>query len=402
MKLYKIDDFTGVGIKKNLTHPDQEAFPKSPPTSKSSQITRIKTPDLVHDHMRHISSEENRMPRQVTGTRELIVKATPSRLAAESTSTTDYAGRFDRGGHSSSGLLSPLHSASILDGASAIHRDGLRDGAMLGTLWEKVDEALKELVRQEPKESPLFHSTTNILNALKNLTFSESNPHASDFFRFFLEETGQTLSKILLPLTNSPGYSHSDSAQEVDPLASMFQKLIDVASQSPESERIRPFLQQILEWTSTLRDSMKWDQVLNSLTYLTNDELFFHIPFCINTSFLTGYLYLKLNCSSREKKRNGRNGMMVVFFLDLQDLGGVRVDAGFDSHNRVSICIYMENRDALAFVQGRLPDFAQALSREGVRVGHIAVVKARRIKLEEFCRKEPLSGFLQGHIDLRL
>jgi hypothetical protein len=402
MKLPKIDDLAGAGIQKNLIHPDHDESIHSPSSSRGggAQTTHLKPHNLIHDQVLPGSAEKGATSRPIPGAGDFVVKVNRSDQNAESASRSDPAIRFDKEAPSTK-LLPPLHTASSLEKAGALP-NRLTDRVALGTAWEKVHAALKELVGQESKESPLFRTATGVLRALKNLAYSESSPHSPDFFRVFLKETGQTLEDVLSRLIQNPGYSHSPSHLKTDPLTSLLQELVTVANQSQGTEGMKPLIHQVLGSASTLADSMEWAQTLNSLTCSTNGELFFHIPFCVNTCFLTGYLYLNLNYGEREKKKKHRQQMLVVFFLDLPDLGGVRVDASLDSRNRVRIWVYMENKEALAFVQGRLPDLAEALACQDLQVDHITAVAARRFKLEEFCRKELVSGFLQGHIDLMI
>jgi hypothetical protein len=399
MKLTKIEVIPGAKIQKNIPPLDQDTSPLPPFTSKGAQKILSKTQSPIPDHTGQGSSEDKGMSRQVSRAEDFVVNINRSRQHTELSPRLDQPTGIEKDALSKNLIPSP----SLISGSEKVtapFSNPLTDGTTQKTTWEQLYATIKEILKHEPKESPLFRTSNNVLRMLRDLVYGENDLRAADFFRSFLMKTERNLAQGMFKSIQDPEYLRSHNNLQPDTFTSLLEELILVAEQSRGTKEIRPLIQNLLESTSTLKDSMESAHMLNSLTYSTTGELFFTIPFHINTHFLTGYLYLKLNPDGSDRKKKDRRDMLVVFFLDLPDLGGIRVDASLDRRNCVRVWVYMENMGALSFVQGRLPDLTKSLTDLGFQIEYVTVKAAPRFKLEEVLRKELVPGFLQGHIDV--
>ena len=399
MKLTKIEAIPGVKIQKNIPSLDQDDSPLPPFTSKGARKILPKTQSLISDRTGQGSTEDKGLSRQVAGAKDFVVKINRSHQQTELSPRLDQTTGIEKDALNKN-LISPPSLISGSEKVTATLPNLLTDGTAQKTTWEQLYVTIKEILKHEPKDSLLFRTSNNVLHMLRGLVYGQNEFGAADFFRSFLMKTERNLAQVMSKSIQDPEYLRLHNNLQADTFTSLLEELILVAEQPRGTREISPLIQNLLESASTLKDSMESAYVLNSLTYSTTGELCFTIPFHLNTHFLTGYLYLKLNSDSSDRKKKDRQDMLVIFFLDLPDLGGIRVDASLDRRNCVRVWVLMENTEAVSFVQGRLPDLSRSLKSLGFRTEYITVKTTHRFKLEEVLRKELVTGFLKGRIDV--
>jgi hypothetical protein len=395
MKLPKIEAVAGVKIQKDIPSHGQEASPQKPFPSKEAQKISSKTQSAVPERL---AGDKGASP-QVSGAEDFVVEINRSHRQTEPSLLPDQAPGTERGAANKSASSSPWR---ISGGgkAAAAYLSPPTEGTAPKTAWEQLYAAIKEILEHEPKGSPLFRALHNTLRMWRSLVYKETDLGNVDFFRSFLMKTERNPMQVISKPIQASEHPQNADTIKTDTLTSLLEELILFAGQSRGTKETAPLIQKLLESASILKESLESANLLNGLTYSTRGELCFTIPFHFNTHFLTGYLYLKLNPDRSDRKKREGGDMFVVFFLDLPDLGGVRVDASLDRRNFLRLWVYMEKKEAVSFVQRRLPDLSNSFERLGFRTEYMTVKAVHRFKLEEAWGKELEPGLLKGRIDL--
>ena len=264
----------------------------------------------------------------------------------------------------------------------------------LGEGWERLHAALGPLIEKEDA-SHLRPQILPLLKALEQAVYDVKNGKDTDFFRTFLNRTGQTLENSLYQLLTRNQQPESDRGVAQDNLKSLLLNFIQSSSDGRDVDSSA--LQRAFSSASALLDSVETGQVLNNLTSAKEGAMFFQVPFALREHVSTGYLSLKFDFKGRNRSKGPRE-ILTVFFLDLTALGGIRVDAGLTGGERVRVSVMVEKEETLPFVRLNLPHLTQRLAAHDLNVESVQAVAAPRNKLEEGCREDLRAGMIEARI----
>ena len=83
----------------------------------------------------------------------------------------------------------------------------------------------------------------------------------------------------------------------------------------------------------------------------------------------------------RSEDRDGKGALsdvLVVFLLDLERMGPVRVDARLKHLERIAVTVMVERPDVESYVRDRLPLLQAGLERCGLRIERLMCIRVRR------------------------
>ncbi len=269
----------------------------------------------------------------------------------------------------------------------------------LGDAWKQLADALKEALGNTDPDSPLRPKLTALAGILRQSVYSGPDEARPDFFRNFLVRTGQTLEPALARMLEQGGQHPVKNGPDPENVRSLVQDIVHTAGNADSGAAKSTDLQHLTAAAGAFRDSVESGQVANSSAFHGENTLFFHIPFGLHNHVSTGYLSLKLPARKQEGK-GGDGEFLVVFFLDLTNLGGLRVDAAIGKNERIRINVMTEDKEVLPFVNKHLPELGERLEALGFGIEYMNAVSAPRSKLEEVCQEELRAGMLQTRINV--
>jgi hypothetical protein len=264
----------------------------------------------------------------------------------------------------------------------------------MGEGWERLHAALDVLMEKE--DAPHIRSQVlPLLKALEQAVYSVKTGNDADFFRTFLNRTGQTLENELFQLFTGRGQPGAEKSEIQDNLKSALLSFMQASREGPDVDS--PVLQRAFTSASALLDSVETGQVLNNLSSAKEGAMFFQVPFALREHVSTGYLSLNFDFKGRDRKKGPRE-ILTVFFLDLTALGGVRVDAGLTAGERVRVSVMVEKEETLSFVRMNLPRLTERLAAHDLNVESMQAIAAPRSKLQEGCSEDLQTSMIEARI----
>ena len=113
-------------------------------------------------------------------------------------------------------------------------------------------------------------------------------------------------------------------------------------------------------------DNVELHQLTNQLARQENQPIVIQIPDPINFG-KTIKVYIKPTEDSEENSKKEKDGVLLVFFLNMSVLGNLRVDAQVLKES-ISIKIKVENNDVAKFIDSKLVEFSSNLKDLGCTV----------------------------------
>ena len=113
-------------------------------------------------------------------------------------------------------------------------------------------------------------------------------------------------------------------------------------------------------------DNVELHQLTNQLARQESQSIVIQIPDPINFG-KTIKVYIKPTEDSEENSKKEKNGVLLVFFLNMSALGNLRVDAQILKES-ISIKIKVENNDVAKFIDSKLVEFSSNLKDLGCTV----------------------------------
>lgn len=143
--------------------------------------------------------------------------------------------------------------------------------------------------------------------------------------------------------------------------------LIDPSSKESENNlnQQRPLMDVIKKIRHAV-DNVELHQLTNQLARQENQPIVIQIPDPINFG-KTIKVYIKPTEDSEENSKKEKDGVLLVFFLNMSALGNLRVDAQILKES-ISIKIKVENNDVAKFIDSKLVEFSFNLKDLGCTV----------------------------------
>ena len=130
-------------------------------------------------------------------------------------------------------------------------------------------------------------------------------------------------------------------------------------------EQRRP-LMDIIKQLRHAVDNIELHQLTNQLARQENQPIVIQVPDPINFD-KTIKVYIKPTEDSEENSKQEKEGVLLVFFLNMSALGNLRVDAQVFKES-VSIKIKVENINVAKFIDSKLAEFSSSLKDLGSKV----------------------------------
>jgi hypothetical protein len=257
-------------------------------------------------------------------------------------------------------------------------------------LYDPVIRSLMDLAAVAKAESPARETVEEVLKLVRSITYGEEQVGKADFFQRFLDLSGYTLEADLA----AKGGGGADGAvSPQDNLKSLLMKLDGQLTEMLEQGRqgdgpsdlhhlsmnaqgpVRNLLQHILA-----------TQVVNTVAFHEEGSLTFEVPFSWAGHVETGRLTVRFKHDdedSQRKERPSPTEIMVVFLLDLENMGPLRVDAYLKKNDRISVTVMAERPDVASYVRDRIHELSEGLTHSGFSVEQISCLQVHRRRIQE-------------------
>ena len=147
-------------------------------------------------------------------------------------------------------------------------------------------------------------------------------------------------------------------------------------------------------------DHLEIQQAVNLLAQLEGQPLQLRIPFFTGAGFTDVALAVQRD---RQDQRGGTadtvQGYTIMFLLDLDDFGRMRIDAHLKSRD-LRATFYLDREDSVALVRSEIPIFAETLKAMGYREVLLAAKLTKSMPSEQQPRFEALALGLPPKIQL--
>ena len=267
----------------------------------------------------------------------------------------------------------------------------------MGEAVALLRSAVMEETDESGENSILKNHLKKLIRVVNTVVYDDRVEDKRNFFRNFLGRTGQNLENSLFKMVQNPNHSQKslDQLANGNNIKSLALEVLQAIRNTPENESRS--LQQVMTATSALADTLETGQIVNNLAQARENVLYFQIPFVLQEQVSTGYLSMKFEEREQDTRKDSQD-ISIVFFLDLTNLGGVRIDAGLSRDDRLKISILLENEKPLKFVRKKLPGLIQRLSAQNITLDSVKAMTASREKLEEGCKEDLHTGFFEAQL----
>ncbi len=254
-----------------------------------------------------------------------------------------------------------------------------------GSLFRGVLEALHGLEATLKEGSPLRQRVEEMIGRLPDLIHKETDVGRPDFLRRFIQHSGipsETLFRSVAEWGQEPRSSpphglvsallllETELEHEVRPDGKSSGAAPQTPMLSASLEAIQNVLRHLLlQWTT------------NAFRFPQEHQLVYDLPFAWAGGTEGGRLLLRFEYEDRSEDRDGKGALsdvLVVFLLDLERMGPVRVDARLKQLERIAVTVMVERPDVESYVRDRLPLLQAGLERCGLRIERLMCIRVRR------------------------
>ena len=288
----------------------------------------------------------------------------------------------------------PAKNDDLSKGALAVR---IASRTNMGEAVALLRSAVMEEADESAENSILKNHLKKLMRVVNTVVYDDRAVDKRNFFRNFLDRTGQNLENSLFKMVKNPNNSPKsfDQLANGNNVKSLALELLQAIGNSPENESRS--LPRVVAAASALADTLETGQIVNNLAQARENVLYFQIPFVLQEQVSTGYLSMKFEEREQDARKDSHD-ISIVFFLDLTNLGGIRIDAGLSKDDRLKISILLENEKPLKFVRKKLPALLQRLSAQNITIDSIKAMTASRKKLEEGCKEDLRAGFFEAQL----
>ena len=230
---------------------------------------------------------------------------------------------------------------------------------------------------------------------IRNLVYDETQLGRSDFFRRFLQLSG------FLTESGSAEGAKPEAGIETDPqnarellsrIEQQVSRYLEHGRNSPEHNELRSLAGQLQDSAKGLLQHLLAAQTLNTMSFAENGTMSFDIPFGWAGLIEPGRLSVQFREDGGEddSEDRGPTEILIVFLLDLQRIGPIRVDALIKKEDHVSVTVMVEDSEVADYVKNRLPELESALEASGFSVERLSCLKTLPNRIKEESRPEGL------------
>ena len=257
-------------------------------------------------------------------------------------------------------------------------------------IYGSVIRSLTELGVHVSPDSPESRSIQHVLKLVQTLTYGEEQAGKADFFKRFLDLSGYTLEANA---AGKQGGSADAAIPLQDNLKSLLIKLDGQLTEMLEQGRqgdARSDLQSLsLDAQGPVRSLLQHilaTQVVNTVAFHEEGSLSFDVPFSWAGHVETGRLTVRFKHDdegSDKQEKGSVTEIMVVFLLDLENMGPLRIDAYLKKDDRISVTVMAERSEVAAYVRDRISELGESLVERGFKVEQISCLQVHRQRIQE-------------------
>lgn len=256
-------------------------------------------------------------------------------------------------------------------------------------LYDSVIRSLTELGAYVNSDSPVSGSIQHVLKLIQTITYAEAQVGKTDFFERFLALSGHTLEA---GSAGKQGGSAESLIYLQENLKSLLIKLdvqlTEMLEQGRRKDGGSDFQNLSMHAQGPVRNLLQHllaTQIVNTVAFHEEGSLSFEVPFSWAGHVATGRLTVRFKYEddgSDRKERESPTEIMVVFLLDLENMGPLRVDAYLKKEDRISVTVMAERIEVVDFVRDQLSGLGMSLADRGFTVERISCLQVHRERIQ--------------------
>lgn len=265
-------------------------------------------------------------------------------------------------------------------------------------------EALRPVVSDAALKPMIKTDIANILKLLDSVVYSKTSVANNDFIREMVSNLGLDTEGSLLKMIRESGKEASVKPELKEPAFKGGKAEIAALKEFPEtlkgqlmqlSQEVAAIIEReekidqgslqklarVLEFANSSVKTLESQQVVNVALKDGDGTYMLQIPILFPDGFRTGELYIeKDNDPESKEKEEGR--YRVVFFLDMDAMGRIMIDASMGK-NRIGFTIKCERESVRDFIMSRIAELTDRLAAQGYQIDYMACRVERDIEKEQ-------------------
>jgi len=229
-----------------------------------------------------------------------------------------------------------------------------------------------------------------LLKSFQEIVFTQSSTGEPDFVKDYISKLGLVLENNLMKIVkdqvkeNKAGMPVSKGDAETaapaeagrvktaaDNLKGQLMKLSDDIERLfgkgvIKDEKVMQQLNRLGDFAGRAVKSLESQQVVNVLLQESDNRFMLQIPFQLQGGIRMAEVYIEKDRDAGRKDPEGRS-YRIVFFLDMDAIGSVMVDANI-REKRISCTMKCETEPVRAFAAAQLPILENSLAAQGYRI----------------------------------
>jgi hypothetical protein len=244
-----------------------------------------------------------------------------------------------------------------------------------------------------------------LLKSFQEIVFTQSSASEPDFVKEYITKLGLALENNLMKIVkeqvkeNRAGMPVSKGETEAaapddagrakaaaDNLKGQLMRLSDDIERlfekgAVKDEKVLQQLNRLGDFAGRAVKSLESQQVVNVLLQESDNRFMLQIPFQLQGGIRMAEVYIEKDRDA-EKKDPGGRAYRVVFFLDMDAIGSVMVDANI-REKRINCTMKCETEPVRAFAAAQLPVLEHSLAAQGYKIDFLSCSLEKSIAEEK-------------------
>ncbi|MBI4776592.1 MAG: flagellar hook-length control protein FliK [Deltaproteobacteria bacterium] len=256
-------------------------------------------------------------------------------------------------------------------------------------LYDSVIRSLTELGAHVNADSPVAGSVQHVLKLIQSITYGGEQVGKADFFDRFLALAGHTLEAGLAGKQGGASQSSIPAQENLKSLLiqldGQLSEILEQGGGKDGGSDLQNLSNHAQGPVRNLLQHLLATQIVNTVAFHEEGSLAFEVPFSWAGQVETGRLTVRFKYedeSGDKKERESPTEIMVVFLLDLENMGPLRVDAYLKKEDRISVTVMAERLDVADYVRDRLSELGVNLADRGFKVERISCLQVKRERIQ--------------------